>query len=295
MDDKWFQERYDEYREATEVYLNRLFLEKDDDIPWRKLYESMRYSLLSGGKRLRPVLTLEVARLGGIRNWHTALPFACALELAHTYSLIHDDLPCMDDDELRRGKPTNHVVYGETMATLAGDALQAEAYGLIANAPKLSAKAKVGAVSALSWASGANGMVAGQVLDLTNFGRDRRTLTMLCDKKTCFMIRCAADLGCAASNACAEICNATQTYASLLGLAFQIRDDLLDVVGGEAFGKPIGSDREEGKTTFVDVLGVDGCESEVRRLTDEAVAALGGVDDAEFLIELARRLVTREK
>ncbi len=296
MDDKRFQERYDAYREATEVYLDRLFTSRIAEFPWHVLHESMRYSLLSGGKRIRPVLTLECARLGGIRDWHMALPFACALELVHTYSLIHDDLPCMDDDDLRRGKPTNHVVYGVAMATLAGDALQAEAYGLIANAPQLGARAKVNAVAALSWASGANGMVAGQVLDLTGYGRDRRTLEYLCDRKTGFMLRCAAELGCAASSASREVCCATQTYASLLGLAFQIRDDLLDVIGDEAtFGKPIGSDRDEGKTTFVDLLGLDGCKAEVERLTDEAVAALGGVEDAEFLVELAHRLTTRTK
>ena len=293
MDDKLFRERYEAYREATEVYLDRLFL---GDYPWKNLYESMRYSLLSGGKRIRPVLTLEVARLGGIRDWHIALPFACALELVHTYSLIHDDLPCMDDDALRRGKPTNHVVYGETMATLAGDALQAEAYGLIANAPKLGARAKVNATAALSLASGANGMVAVQVLDLTDFGHDRETLTMLCDKKTCFMIRCAAELGCAASGASLEVCGATQAYASLLGLAFQIQDDLLDVIGDEAtFGKPIGSDAEEGKTTFVDILGADGCKEEVRRLTAEAVEALSGIEDTAFLEQLTLNLADRVK
>ena len=293
MDAEQFRKRYEAYREATEVYLDRLFL---GDYPWENLYKSMRYSLLSGGKRIRPVLTLEVAQIGGIRDWHNALPFACALELVHTYSLIHDDLPCMDDDELRRGKPTNHVVYGETMATLAGDALQAEAYGLIANAPKLGARAKVSAVASLAWASGANGMVAGQVLDLTDFGRDRETLTMLCDKKTCFMIKCAAELGCAASGASQKVCIATQTYASLLGLAFQIQDDLLDVVGDEAiFGKPIGSDAEEGKTTFVDVLGVEGCKTEVKRLTEEAIAALDAVEDTNFLIQLAKNLAERDK
>ena len=293
MDAELFSARYEEYRAAVEAYLGGLFT---GDVPWKRLYESMRYSVLSGGKRIRPVLTLEVARLGGIRDWHAALPFACALELVHTYSLIHDDLPCMDDDELRRGKPTNHVVYGETMATLAGDALQPEAYRLIAEAPKLSARAKVEAVQALSWASGADGMVAGQVLDLTDFGRDEASLRLLHDKKTCFMIKCAAELGCAASRASMEVCAATQTYAALLGLAFQIRDDLLDVVGDEAtFGKPIGSDKEEGKTTYVDLLGADGCRTEVERLTEEAIAALGGVEDADFLIQLAKNLAEREK
>ncbi len=256
----------------------------------------MRYSTLSGGKRLRPVLTLECARLGGLKDWRRALPFACALELVHTYSLIHDDLPCMDDDDLRRGKPTNHVVFGETMATLAGDALQPEAYRLIAEALELPDRAKTAAVRALAYASGADGMVAGQVLDLTDFGHDRETLTELCEKKTCYMIRCAAELGCAAAEAPETLKVAASRYAMLLGLAFQIRDDLLDVVGDEAtFGKPIGSDREEGKTTFADLLGADGCEREIRRLTDEAIAALDGVADAEFLIELARKLCDRSK
>ena len=300
MDAKRFEQRYEAYREAVEVYLNGLFTagnaSEEGEIPWQKLYESMRYSLLSGGKRIRAVLTLECARLGGLRDWRDALPFACALELVHTYSLIHDDLPCMDDDALRRGKPTNHVVYGETMATLAGDALQPEAYRLIAEAPGLSETAKLGAVRALAWASGADGMVAGQVLDLTDYGRDRETLTLLCERKTCFMIRAAAEMGCAATNASAELAAALTRYCSLLGLAFQIRDDVLDVIGDEAaFGKPIGSDRAEGKTTFADVLGTDGCEAEVGRLTDEAVAALSGVDGAEFLIELSRRLASREK
>ena len=300
MDAKLFEERYAMYREAVEVYLNGLFTPvktaEKTEIPWEILHESMRHSLLSGGKRIRPVLALECARLSGIRDWRGALPFACAVELVHTYSLIHDDLPCMDDDALRRGKPTNHVVYGEAMATLAGDALQAEAYRLIAEAPELSGPAKLDAVQALARASGADGMVAGQVLDLPGYGRDRGTLTALCERKTCFMIRAAAELGCAAANASVEHTASLARYASLLGLAFQIRDDLLDVIGDEAaFGKPIGSDRAEGKTTFADVLGTDGCEAEVERLTGEAAAALSGVDGAEFPIELSRRLATRTK
>ena len=293
MDDKRFLERYEEYRAAAEAYLDGLFTE---DAPWRTLFESMRYSVLAGGKRIRPVLTLECARLCGLGDWRLALPFACALELVHTYSLIHDDLPCMDDDDLRRGKPTNHIVYGETMATLAGDALQPEAYRLIAEAPGLGEKAKLEAVRALAWASGANGMVAGQVLDLTGYGHDRETLTMLCDRKTCFMIQAAAELGCAAAGASAKQTAALAKYASLLGLAFQIRDDMLDVVGDEAtFGKPIGSDKEEGKTTFADLLGAEGCAREVRRLTDEAISAASSVDEDGFLTVLAARLVEREK
>ena len=293
MDAERYQERYEACRAAVEDYLNGLFLR---DTPWRRLHEAMRYSLLSGGKRIRPVLTLECARLGGIRDWRLALPFACALELVHTYSLIHDDLPCMDDDALRRGKPTNHVVYGETMATLAGDALQPEAYRLIAEAPELSERARVDAVLALSRASGADGMVAGQVLDLTDYGKDRETLSLLCEKKTCCMIEAAAELGCAAAGASAETTAALKQYAARLGLAFQIQDDLLDVIGDVGtFGKPIGSDREEGKTTFADVLGTEGCKAEVDRLTGEAIAALDGLRDTGFLVELARRMAARGK
>ena len=293
MDAKLYQERYETYRAAVEEYLNGLFRE---ETPWKTLLESMRYSLLSGGKRVRPVLALECARLGGLRDWRLALPFVCALELVHTYSLIHDDLPCMDDDALRRGKPTNHVVYGETMATLAGDALQAEAYRLIAEAPELGAEARVKAVAALARASGAYGRVAGQVLDLSDGLRDREALTLLCERKTCFMIRAAAELGCAAAEASPELTAALADYASRVGLAFQIQDDLLDVVGDQdAFGKPIGSDREEGKTTFFDLLGREGCEQEVRRLTGEALSALEAVPDSEFLAELARRLASRDR
>ena len=296
MDDKRFAAQYEEYRAATEAYLSNLFADGAADAAWKTLYASMRYSLLSGGKRLRPVLTLACAHLGGLTDWRDALPFACALELVHTYSLIHDDLPCMDDDALRRGRPTNHMVFGETMATLAGDALQPEAYRLIAEAPRLDAHAKVAAVAALAWASGADGMVAGQVLDLTDYGRDRATLDDLCARKTGCLLRAAARLGCAAAHAQPELQQALEDYCACLGLAFQIRDDLLDVVGDEAtFGKPIGSDREEGKTTFVDLLGAEGCAREVQSLTDQAIDALRGVDGAAFLVDLARRLARREK
>ena len=272
------ERQYEEYRAAVEAYLNALFTEKT---PWKTLYDAMRYSLLSGGKRARPVLALECARLGGLADWRDALPFACALELVHTYSLIHDDLPCMDDDATRRGKPANHVVYGEALATLAGDALQAEAYRLIADAPRISDAAKLAAVQVLADASGADGMVAGQALDLAGYGRDRATLTTLCMRKTGALLRCAAELGCAAAGAPEELTDALCVYATHLGLAFQLRDDLLDA--------------GEDKPTFASVLGAEGCAAEVARLTDAAVAALRGVDDAGFLIWLARTLAAREK
>ena len=156
-----YEERYGEYQEAIETYLDGLFTAQK---PHSQLYEAIRYSILGGGKRIRPVLTLEFARLGGI-NWRLALPFACALELVHNYSLIHDDLPCMDDDDLRRGKPTTHKAYGETLAIVAGDALQPEAFRLILEAPALSGERKLDDMRVLVNACGADGMVAGQVLD----------------------------------------------------------------------------------------------------------------------------------
>ena len=156
-----YERHYEQYRAAVEDYLSALFA---GSAPYDRLYDAMRYSVLSGGKRIRPVLTLEFARLGGI-DWHLALPYACALELVHNYSLIHDDLPCMDDDDLRRGKPTNHKVYGETLAILAGDALQPEAFRLISQAPGLSAESRIAAVEVLARAAGADGDSVGGIVE----------------------------------------------------------------------------------------------------------------------------------
>ena len=287
-----YQQRYRAYQEAIENYLHGLFTQ---DTPYGKLYESMRYSILAGGKRIRPVLTLEFARLGGL-DWHLALPYACALELVHNYSLIHDDLPCMDDDDLRRGKPTNHKVFGETLAVLAGDALQPEAFRLIAQAPGLSAQSRIDAVEVLAKACGADGMVGGQVLDTVYGARDEASLTELNRLKTGAMIAAAAELGCVAAGMSAEQRSQAVEFAQQLGLAFQIRDDMLDVMGDEqVFGKPIGSDREEGKITYVDVRGLDGCAREVEACTGRAKAALEQWEDHAFLRELADRLVGRNQ
>ena len=291
MNSAIFDQQYGTYCSAIEQMLDGLFTEEK---PYETLYEAMRYSLLSGGKRLRPVLTLEFARLGGL-DWRRALPFACALEMIHTYSLIHDDLPCMDDDALRRGKPTNHVVFGETMATLAGDALQPEAFRLLLGCD-LCAEARAEGALTLAEACGADGMVAGQVLDLEHSCDDRATLERLNALKTGAMIRAAAVLGCIAAGADRELRLAADSYAKAIGLAFQIRDDMLDVIGDEqTFGKPIGSDREEDKKTFVDLLGIDGCQKEVDRLTKEAKKALPESGDTDFLRELADRLAIRKK
>lgn len=285
-----YDQQYKDYQQAIEAYLDGIF---STGKPYGKLQESIRYSILAGGKRIRPVLTLEFARLGGI-DWHLALPYACALELVHNYSLIHDDLPCMDDDDLRRGKPTNHRVYGETLAVLAGDALQPEAFRLIMEAPGLPAENKVDAALVLARACGADGMVAGQVLDTVCDVTDEAGLTVLNRLKTGVMISGAAELGCVASEMSPAMRRQAVTFADQLGLAFQIRDDMLDVVGDEQiFGKPIGSDKEEGKITFVDVKGLDGCAAEVEKCTRLAKQAVQDWPDHDFLWELADRMVGR--
>ena len=287
-----FKQQYAAYQQAIEEYLNGIFTA---DKPYGRLQEAMRYSILGGGKRIRPVLTLEFARLGGI-DWHLALPYGCALELVHNYSLIHDDLPCMDNDDLRRGKPTNHQVYGETLAVLAGDAMQPEAFRLMAEAPCLPAENRLEAVRTLARACGADGMVGGQVLDTVYDVRDAAGLTVLNRLKTGVMISAAAELGCIASEMPATMRAQALVYADAIGRGFQIRDDMLDVEGDQAvFGKPIGSDVQEGKVTFVDVIGMDACRQEVAACTETAKAAVAGWPDHGFLWELADRMVGRRK
>lgn len=292
MEKTAFDAQYQEYLAAIEDDLNSLFAEKHH---WADLYEAMRYSVLSGGKRLRPVMTLEFARLCGL-DWHKAVPVGCALELVHTYSLIHDDLPCMDDDDLRRGKPTNHKVYGETLAVLAGDALQPEAFRLILTAPGLAPDRRAACALVLAEAAGADGMVAGQVLDTLHAPKTEAELTEVHRLKTGAMIAGACRMGVAAAGGGDALDQAARAYAEELGLAFQIRDDLLDVVGDEAtFGKPIGSDKEEGKVTFVDLLGVDGCDAAVRAATKRAEDAVAALDADGFLSALASSLAERKQ
>ncbi len=260
------------------------------------LQKAMAYSLLSGGKRIRPVLTLAACRLFGGQA-EKALPFACGLEMIHTYSLIHDDLPCMDDDDIRRGKPTNHKVYGEATAVLAGDSLLTAAFGVLAQA-ELSPEQIVRGVACLSQAAGPAGMAGGQVLDLLGEGK---TLTydeiiQIQTLKTGCMIEAAARLGAIAAGSTREEEEAVAAYARKLGLAFQIRDDVLDVLGDEAeLGKPIGSDQENQKSTFVGLKGIEGCEALIEELTEGAFAALASYPGSEFLCELARMLAGRTK
>ena len=289
-----FQLRYDSYRAAVDDHLGGLFADAKDK-PYRRLQEAMRYSLLSGGKRVRPVMTLAFCDMLG-SQWREALPFACALELVHTYSLIHDDLPCMDDDDLRRGRPTCHKVYGETMAVLAGDALQGEAFGLIAAAPAMTAQQRIDAVAVLSAACGGGGMVAGQVLDVDHLAQGEADLRLLHRLKTGAMLQAAAALGCVAAGADDGLRQRARDYGCHIGLAFQVRDDVLDVVADQGeLGKPIGSDRAEGKRTFVDLLGLEACQALVAEETAKAKAALADLPDSGFLLNLADHLAERRK
>ena len=235
---------------------------------------------------------------GERRRWllRGAVCAACALELVHNYSLIHDDLPCMDDDDLRRGQPTTHKKFGETLAVLAGDALQPEAFRLIAEAPCMSDGSRVEAVRVLARACGADGMVAGQVLDTLYGIHTEEQLKAMYRLKTGVMISGAAELGCVAADMPADMRAQAVEFADQLGLAFQIRDDMLDVVGDEqVFGKPIGSDKEEGKITYVDVDGLEGCARAVEACTQKAKDAVAQWPDHEFLFALADQLVDRNK
>ena len=258
------------------------------------LQEAMEYSLMAGGKRIRPVLTLETCRLcGGAPE--AALPFACAVEMVHTYSLIHDDLPAMDNDDLRRGLPTNHVVYGEATAILAGDALLTAAFEQLTRTD-LSAERIVEAVRCLSQAAGSAGMAGGQALDMAGGGRalGREELELLQSLKTGALLSAAAELGCIAAGGTAGQRAQVRAYAQALGQAFQIRDDMLDVTSSEEeLGKPVGSDQVNGKSTFVTALGLDGCAMRIEQLTQQGIEALSGFAAPAFHIWLARQLAQR--
>lgn len=276
-----------------EDWLARIFA---SDIRYADLQEAIEYSLLAGGKRIRPVLTLETCRLcGGVAK--TAFPFACAVEMVHTYSLIHDDLPAMDDDDLRRGRPTNHVVYGEATAILAGDALLTAAFEQLTRAD-LPADRIVEAVKCLSHAAGSAGMVGGQALDMAGEGRalDQEDLELLQGLKTGALISAAAELGCIAAGGSPEQRAQVRAYAQNLGRAFQVRDDMLDIISSEKeLGKPVGSDRVNEKSTFATVLDLEGCAALVERLTQQGIEALSGFQDPGFHVWLARSLATRTK
>ena len=267
-----------------------------EGFPFQGLAEAMRYSLLAGGKRIRPTLVLEFCRVSG-GDVEQALPVACAVEMLHTYSLIHDDLPCMDDDDLRRGMPTNHVVYGECTAVLAGDALQAEAFGTILRS-ELSAERRAACAEDLANAVGLDGMCGGQYLDMLGEGKrlTEDELDAINTRKTGALLTAACLMGVHAAGGSEAQAEAAGIYGAALGAAFQIRDDMLDVLSTEAeLGKPIGSDEREGKNTYMALLGEDECRRRIAKLTQHAKDVLGGAfDDTAFLCELADSLQERK-
>ena len=282
-----------EYKALIDTKLAEYF--RADDMPQAGLFEAMRYSLNAGGKRIRPILVLEFCRITG-GDCDKSLPVACAIEMLHTYSLIHDDLPCMDNDDLRRGKPTNHVVYGECTATLAGDALQAEAFGTILRS-ELPAESRAECARILADAVGADGMCGGQFLDMIGENKllTADELDEINSRKTGALLIAACTMGVAAAGGSDKQLEAAAMFGAAIGAAFQIRDDMLDVIStSEQLGKPIGSDAQEHKNTYMALYGADRCMEMIKKLTEQAKAVLNeAFDDTAFLCDLADSMVTR--
>lgn len=291
------QDRLHEYAAMTEQALSRALPESNTPYAaYDGLVEAMRYSLLAGGKRIRAALCLEFCRLCG-GDPAAALPFACALEMIHASSLIHDDLPCMDDDDLRRGKPSCHVAFGEAQALLAGDALLLLAFEAAAGAKDLDPGRITRAVSVLARCAGYAGMCGGQAMDLEaeQTPSDLKTLERTDRAKTGMMIVAAAVMGCIAGGAAPQQLQAAEEYAKRIGLVFQMVDDVLDVTATEEeLGKPIGSDVESNKTTYVTLLGAEQTMETAAAHNQQAKQALVPFgEDAAFLCDLADWLLHR--
>ena len=287
------ESRINLYREFIEQFLADWY-SRFHDLPQKQLFESMEYSLLAGGKRLRPVFAFEFCRMCG-REWQAAAPFAAAVEMIHTYSLIHDDLPSMDNDDFRRGRPTNHKVYGEAMAILAGDALLTDAFAVASTAQLPEPADMAFAIGVLSESAGSLGMVGGQVLDIFAGEREctEEDVLAIQDRKTGALINAACVLGTIAGGGTEEQIDAAARFAAGLGLAFQIRDDMLDVIGtAEEMGKGVGTDAA--KNTFVRLYGLEKCEELVQKYTAIAIDALSAFEDTEELKELALSLTSRK-
>lgn len=285
-----FKEQSEHYLQHIEAYLNSCFRE---DLPQKTLFEAMRYSLLAGGKRLRPMFVYDFCRMCG-GDWKTASPFAAAVEMIHTYSLIHDDLPCMDNDDYRRGRLTNHKVYGEAIAVLAGDGLLTAAFSYLAKAP-YAPQTRINAVEVLSDCAGELGMVGGQVLDMQSEERlcTEQEVLDIQSRKTGALIRAACMLGVLAGGGTDDQLQAASAFAEHLGLAFQIRDDMLDVIGNaQELGKAVGVDAT--KNTFVQLYGLERCDVLVHQHTTQAIAVLQDhFSDCGFMEQLALSLTER--
>ena len=286
-----FERLNTEYLKYIEDYLDKhCFVNLHE--PQQELFDAMRYSLLAGGKRLRPIFVFDFCRMCG-GDWKKAVPFAAAVEMIHTYSLIHDDLPCMDNDDYRRGRLTNHKVYGEATAVLAGDALLTAAFSYIAKSD-YSADIRIHAVEILSDCAGEIGMVGGQMLDMMSEKRQctKQEVIDIQSRKTGALIRAACILGVLAGEGSASQLSAADQFAQNLGLAFQIRDDMLDVIGNASeLGKAVGVDTN--KNTFVHLYGLDICDEMVCRHTSAALDALACFSEVDYMQQLAEKLTKR--
>ncbi len=290
-----FEQRFNDYR----AYINEklaAYVATDGS----KICDSMNYSVMAGGKRIRPILALECCRLC-CGDYKKATAFACALEIIHSYSLIYDDLPCMDNDTMRRGKPTNHVVFGEDIALMAGMGLYCRAFEIVTDTYKefgLTETQLIDGIKALLKASGMNGIVLGQVLDIDNVAgkhTDLDYIQRVHDYKTSAMLEASSEVGAICGGATEKQRAALLEYSKNIGLAFQIRDDILDVTGTDGnMGKTLGKDRESGKTTFVDIFGVGGAQRKVVELTERAKSAISCFYDGGFLISFADYLCGRD-
>lgn len=283
---------------------SKLIDEKLDELvnvnnePYKNCLEAMKHSLSAGGKRIRPVLALEFFKVCGGKG--DILPVACAIEMIHTFSLIHDDLPCMDDDDFRRGKPSCHKVYGEAVALLAGDALATLPYDIITEEAlkgNISFKGAVEVINELSKAVGTDGMIGGQIIDIENEGKsiNKDTLKLLDSLKTGALIKVSCKTGCILADANERQIELACKYADRIGLAFQIVDDILDVTSTfEKLGKPINSDNENEKSTYVSIYGLEKAKEMAKSLTSEAIDILKNFEHNEFLIELTNTLLNRD-
>lgn len=293
---------YSEYKEIIDAHL--LDFIPNIDNKSISLYEAMKYSLTAGGKRLRPVLLLAACDFAG-GDITEAIPYACALEYIHTYSLIHDDLPAMDDDDLRRGQPTNHKIYGEALAILAGDGLLTTAFEAINKDMMLyfdepeKLRKRINAAYEIAKGAGCRGMVAGQVSDIEAETNDCSNTMMeyIHLNKTAALIKSAIKAGIYLGNPTADILTQLEKYAENLGLAYQIADDILDEIGNpEELGKGIGSDKKKNKTTYTSINGLEAAQARLTQLTDNAVEAIAEYyDNAEFFRDLVLDLKDRRK
>ena len=297
MDKETVKERLRDYAEMTERAIDRYIPERE--CLQKNVILAARHILTAGGKRLRPALVMEFCRVCGGEP-ESALPVACAIEMMHTFSLIHDDLPCMDNDDMRRGKPSCHKAFGEANALLAGDALAILPAQVIAEAGikgTITQSAALKIIALLGEQAGIFGMIGGQVIDTENEGKKlpENVLLEMYRMKTGALLEFCCRAGVIAAGGGADLQLAAGTYAKKLGLAFQIIDDILDMTADEkVLGKPVGSDAESGKYTYAAIVGLEKARAEAARLTDEAVQALGAFSDREFLTGLTMYLLDRK-